>query len=230
MDPTSNETSGGSAAQTPNSNPQPESVRNVTPDQEAPVISPQFASDDPISLREVSEAFKCSVHSLKSNVKSGRLPSMKAAGTAPYLVRPSAVEKFLRETSAVRSIFHPGHPSQAANSVSDSHPAAPAPDGPAPEPVSEPAEPTLPPSDIRDPASARAVALREEATHPPDETPPEQKRKRNRRGRRKKAVAAGHAPSPQATPELKKLAMLSERERSKFAAVLHEILGLILPS
>lgn len=108
MDTTSNETPGGSAAQTPNSNPQPEFLLDVTSEQHAAVISPQFVSDDPISLREISEAFKCSVHSLKDNVKSGRLPSLKAAATAPYLVKPSIAEKFLRATPTVRSIFHPG--------------------------------------------------------------------------------------------------------------------------
>ena len=62
--------------------------------------------------------------SLKNNIKAGRLPAVQENEKAAYMVRPSEVEKFLKATKGIASIFHPsdarpttaeGQPAQATD-------------------------------------------------------------------------------------------------------------------
>lgn len=71
--------------------------------------------------------------------------------------------------------------------------------------------------------------MKDETIKAASENPPG-KKKRRRRGRGKPKGELGSGAVLPTIPELKKLAGLTDRERSKFAAILNEILGLILPS
>jgi hypothetical protein len=118
--------SGGTAAQATNTNPNPEAIEqpiSETPSSSVttpPVIdstlnhpaepdlkNPNCSGGTTASLKQNAEIYQCAASSLKHNVKSGKLPATQAGPTAPYMANTVDVERLLRDTPGIASVFHP---------------------------------------------------------------------------------------------------------------------------
>lgn len=59
-----------------------------------------------ITLKEASMKYDCAPSSLKSNIKNNSLPAEQENEKSAYMVRPSEVERFLRDRPGIKSKFH----------------------------------------------------------------------------------------------------------------------------
>jgi hypothetical protein len=96
MSKTTENQTGGPAAQTPNINPQPD-----------PSMPSDQNQDEPLPLKKAADKFGALSETLKKNIKAGKLPALQKDSKSPYLVNLSDVEKLLRDTPGIASIFHP---------------------------------------------------------------------------------------------------------------------------
>jgi hypothetical protein len=143
MDNSINHKPGGPAAHTPNINPNPNPNPNPKTDMN------ETNNDDPVTLKQAAEKFQCAASSLKNNIKSAKLAATQSGEKAPYMVRLSDVERFLRDTPGIASIFHPATNAESADIVAEAPSATPTSAAPAPAV-------TLPP--VREPTSGVATA------------------------------------------------------------------------
>jgi hypothetical protein len=140
-------------------------------------------------------------------------------------VRPSDVERFLRATPGIVSIFHPGTGKPAATETGDP-PSASKVDSEQPRvvkaPTVESAEPTADAMKTAPVEEATAADSKESAsTQAADAT------KRRRRRRRGKGGAGSPTPTGIQAPVLKALAGTTPKERLRITACLTELLGLV---
>lgn len=239
-----NQKSGGTAAQTTltNSNPAPENGADII--------------DDPMTLKQLSERFGCAASSLKSNIKSDKLSAVQDDPKAPYMVKPSLVEAFLRETPGINSIFHPRNQEKVTREL----------------PLENPPPDTTPPSST---SKTAKISVTEKATTTPTvlSPPPEDKqaaplidkpikpdspstaahlestsasgletsvapsisdhgtrspRKRRRgKGRGKRTTSSGNSVAPAPYQRLKALEGTSPGERLRITACLTELANLV---
>jgi hypothetical protein len=117
---------GGNAAQLPhpNLNPEPQTNQKMqdTTNQQ------NLDSDRLIPLKEAASKSQCYHGTLKNNIKNGNLPASQAGPKAPYLVRLSDVEKLLRNSPGIASIFHPAKSAASVASQPEAHDADSTPD------------------------------------------------------------------------------------------------------
>jgi hypothetical protein len=59
------------------------------------------------TVRELATHFQCAATTLKTWVKKGDLASYQEASTSAHLLNPEHVERWLRNRSHVKSVFHP---------------------------------------------------------------------------------------------------------------------------
>ena len=207
---------GGTAAETQkiNSNPQP-----VAP------IAMSHSNNNSITLKKAAAMFSCASSSLKNNIKSKKLAATKENEKDPYYVRPSDVERFLRATPGIVSIFHPDKGKLAATETGDP-PSASKADSEQPHVVKaqtvESAEPTADAMKTASVTEATAADFKESAsTQAADAT------KRRRRRHRGKGGAGSPTSNGIQAPVLKALAGTTPKERLRITACLTELLGLV---
>ena len=58
-----------------------------------------------LNCKAVAEKFGCSFHTIKSWAKKGEIDAFQKGERAPYFVDPDALEKKLRQSPSVKSIF-----------------------------------------------------------------------------------------------------------------------------
>jgi hypothetical protein len=226
--------SGGTAAETTNINPNSEPNSEPNPDMNQ-------INDEPATLKEISAMSDCAVSSLKNNIKSGNLAATQANDKAPYMVRPSDAERFLRATPGIASKFHPA----AEKAVADPGQTPATPKVKAPEQAKDLAGPThvnsaqaaaIPEVDV---TAAEPVAA-ETAPAPKVETPTvapsdpkktdspaaEPDSKRRRRRRRGKGGSSSQS-APHSPPFLKALVGTTPQERLRITACLNELAALV---
>ena len=199
----------------------------------------QKNDDNPITLKKVAEEYQCAASSLKNNIKAGRLPAVQENEKAAYLVCPSEVEKFLKETKGIASIFHPSDASPAATEGQPPQ-ATDTPKPPAePKPVQ--VTPSAHDADSSESTTAneadavpkescpRADSATADATDPPESEQDGKPRRKRRRGKRRgKGTGNGSTFSPsvqQAT--LQALAGTTVEDRLRLTACLNELASLV---
>jgi len=64
-------------------------------------------TEDLRTVREAASSFQCATSTLKSWLKKGEIPSFQHTETSAHLINPEHVERRLRNSSHVKSIFHP---------------------------------------------------------------------------------------------------------------------------
>jgi hypothetical protein len=235
MDTSINDQSGGTAAETPNINPNPQ------PDTP---IEMNYSNDDPVTLKEAAAEFECAASSLKNNIKSGKLAATQTGEKAPYMVRLSDAERFLRATPGIASIFHP------ADSKSTAAPASKPPSADEASQVLTRQKAACPESqEAGEGQESKAATSSNVAadTVNPNDTSADRKQlapvtdaqadpsthtvpvggKRRRRRRRGKGGGGSPAPAGIQQPVLKALAGTTPQERLRITACLTELVGLV---
>lgn len=105
METSTNTTPGGPAAQATsiNSNltPKTDSQMQTHPNHQA------IDHEQLVTLKQAAEQFQVYHGTLKSNIKHGKLPAQQENPKAAYLVKSADVEKLLRTTPGIKSMFHP---------------------------------------------------------------------------------------------------------------------------
>ena len=184
--------------------------------------------------------FDCAASSLKNNIKSGNLAATQANEKAPYMVRPSDAERFLRATPGIASKFHPA----AERAVADPGQISAAPKVEAPEQAEDSAHPAhvnsaQPTATPEVELTAAGPVAAELAPVPKVETPaatpskpektdspsaePDAKRRRRRRGKGgSSSLSTPHSPTI-----LKALVGTTPRERLRITACLNELAALV---
>jgi hypothetical protein len=218
---------GGTAAETPkiNSNPQPHTS-----------IAMNNSNDDPINLKKAAAMFECAVSSLKNNIKSGKLPATQENKKAPYMVRPSDVETFLRATPGIVSVFHPAGTKPAATETTNPPTANKPDDEPADTATISPAQSVAAsaghgnqPAGVAESREGQACQNQETVVAPLD-SPKAQTGSNKRRRRRRHGKADAGKPSIASSTQpmvLKALAGTTPQERLRITACLTELLGLV---
>lgn len=232
MESSINNQSGGTTAQTPNINPNQQPNSNT---------KMKNTNDDPITLKQAATEFECAWTSLKNNIKSSKLAATQAGVKAPYMVRPSDVERFLRATPGIASIFHPADskpipsvsqlPSATDMSPVMTHQKSERPESQetgkgkkskstAPSNVAAAADNSNDSSGDGKQLSPVSVAQEDSSTQPAPVGG-----KRNRRGRGK----GGRSPAPCGIqqPVLKALAGTTPQDRLRITACLTALVGLV---
>lgn len=231
MENSINNQPGASTAQTPNvnPNPKPESKNQMPKHHKNKIVD---LDDTPSSLKANAERYQCYLGTLKNNVRNGRLQALQEGPNAPYLVKPSDVEKLLRETPGIASIFHPA----GSRPAKTTHPKAQQPEPKKVEPASTATSKHEPKIDTSTPAKAercsavdRPVTEGGNASTPVSDTPQSSHpRKRRRRGRgRGKSGAVQSNPSSVKSLALRALNGSSPEERLRITACLNELASLV---
>jgi hypothetical protein len=231
METSTNNPSDGITEQTPNIN------SNQQPDSN---IDMNEMNDQPIMLKQAAARYDCAASSLKNNIKSGKLAATQTDEKAPYMVRPSDVERFLRDTPGIASTFHPApKPAPAADepASADETPAAmtgqeagsptsKAPGGGQELAIESALSAAAETSGSGDTAVEHAARVPDAHSKPSAQTA-EGGSKRRRRRRRGKGGAGTPTPTGIQQPVLKALAGTTPQERLRLTACLTELLGLV---
>lgn len=218
--------SGGIAAETPNVN------SNQQPDPHVDMIP---TNEESIMLKAAAVKFDCAVCSLKNNIKSSKLAATKADIKAPYMVRPSLVERFLRDTPGIKSKFHPKSPGISTMAAA-TEPVPTAPNGQPPtlkppalsEVTPNPSDPVIVTTKSQPVESNRVNSFKTPlpiVTADSEQESSGPKRRRRRRGK------GGGGNPPVATSlqpvALNALAGMTLQERLRITACLTELIGLV---
>ncbi len=198
---------------------------------------------DNVTLKQSASKYCCAASSLKNNIKSGKLPATQSGEKAAYLVRLSDVERFLRETPGIASIFHPAAEKPAGamtgkTAVSGGiEPAKPEVTSDDKSSVTEAS--VAQPIHAHPPVVAGSAKPESEAVdHSPSAHVPDPKpeptghdagngNKRRRRRRRGKGGGKNPAIPSLRQPVLKALAGTTPQERLRITACLNELAGLV---
>lgn len=234
MEIPTNHQPGGIAAETPNINSNQEPDSNIDMNE---------MNDSPITLKQAAAKFDCAASSLKNNIKSGKLAATQTNEKAPYMVRYSDVDRFLRDTLGIASIFHPAasNPAPAAAEPASADETSAVMTGQEAEsPTSKvaggghesAAEAALTAAAETSGSDATAVDHGSPARVPdvhanPSAQTAEGGTKRRRRRRRGKGGAGSPTPTGIQQPVLKALAGTTPQERLRLTACLTELLGLV---
>ena len=107
--------SGGPAAETSNVNP------NLTASTELQMqTQPNHQTLDNeqlVTLKKAAEQFDVYPGTLKNNIKQGKLPAQQENQKAAYFVKTDDVEKLLRTTPGIKSMFYPRESSASVSDV-----------------------------------------------------------------------------------------------------------------
>lgn len=248
-----NQLSGGSAAEASNIN----SNQATTPNQKMPKQPDEIdPGEKPVQLKQAGAKFECAASSLKYNIKHGKLPAYQENAMAPYMVRLSDVERFLRETPGVASMFYPksNPPGEIKDGPSltglideredQSPPSSPDTSGKSEMPPVGAKEIETNPPAVQTPADGVVAGAKREhkaldgkqitadadgQANPSTQAPPDgiKRRRRRRRGRGKGGVG-NLVPSAEPQPLfLKALAGTTPKERLRLTACLNELAGLV---
>lgn len=234
METSTNNQPGGIAAETPNINSDQQIDSNIGLNE---------MNDQPIMLKQASNRYDCAASSLKNNIKCGKLAAAQTDEKAPYMVRPSDVERFLRDTPGIASIFHPAatKPAPAADEpasadetsavIKDQNAESPKSKalGDGQESAAEAASTAAAETSGSDNAAVEhgppSLCLDAHANLSPQTA--EGGIKRRRRRRRGKGGAGSSPPAGIQQPVLKALAGTTPQERLRLTACLTELLGLV---
>jgi len=240
-----NQTSGGNAAQPNPINPN----QTTNPNQQAALKSHDTEpSEKPVQLKQAATKFECAASSLKYNIKHGKLLAYQENAMAPYMVRLSDVERFLRVTPGVESMFYPKRKKDGLSLTGlidkpddKNPPSPPDPSGELqtphvghkkPETKPSTAHPTQTTADVSvDTAKLENQAL--DQKHPAGDTDsstqaPADGTKRRRRRRRGKSGDGNRLATAELQPlVLKTLAGTTPQERLRITACLNELAGLV---
>jgi hypothetical protein len=234
MDTSISNQSGGTAAATPNIN------SNQKPDS---IITMNDTKHDTVALKQSAAKFACAASSLKNNIKSGKLPAIQSGENAPYMVRLADVERFLRDTPGIASIFHPAA-KKSAGAMTGKTVASGGNEPAMPEMTSDSESPTTEKSvaqpiqthPLVEAASAKPgneAVEQSQSAHVPDPLPEPSTQpggdgtKRRRRRRRGKGGGKNPAIPSLRQPVLKALAGTTPQERLRITACLNELAGLV---
>lgn len=170
--------------------------------------------DDGLKLKGASETYECKVPSLRKGIKTNRLPAEQRGSKGVYYLKPADVERFLKESPGIGSIFHPKESAAdqtAGSQVGSSIPA-------------EKNRATKAPSTTEN--SQPANRPRDVSKTPQAGTDTPKKRRRNRRRGRggKGDITSGGVDHPKL---LKSLEGMSTQERLKMVACLNELTAII---
>lgn len=200
--------SGGIAAETENINP------NNDRSEESSQNQPNGTAEGTVMLKDAATEFHCVTSSLKNNIKSGKLPAFQENSKAPYRVHPAEVERFLRTSPGIASIFHP-----KAVTTGKSHTEAAAKEAVQEDGLARATEAVVESPDNKD--AGQAKLNESEGKQTAVATKPRRRRRRGKGG-------TGQQHASIANPHiLKALAGTSPEERLRITACLTELLGLV---
>ncbi len=228
MQPSVSHPSGGTAAET-NTNT---NTNSIMKDKENHQDSPAEA----VTLKVAAARFGCAASSLKNNIKGNKLPALQNDPKAAFLVRPSEVERFLRATPAIASVFHPKTAEESSGTGESAQPPLePAAEGrqhaidqsrktvevetkgsPAVEAGAETSAP---------PAGASAFSLEGQGDSESRNT--DEGRKRRRQRRRGRGNSGPREIRDDESLPVKRLVGISSKERLKIIACLNELAALV---
>jgi hypothetical protein len=192
-------------------------------------------------VKEAAAKYQCAASSIKNNIKANKLAATKAAPTAPFMVLLPDVERLLRNTPGIASMFHPGD----ATRLDRKQPDATTQSAPVPTPVvPHPALPLVVQMKVSEaPPVTRAlkVAIQDKpaqvqqpvaqaATRPDADGGPETRATKKRRLRRRGKGGGLGQPLPAVAarpPFLKALDGTTPAERLRIMACLNELAGLV---
>jgi len=210
---------GGTAAETTITNSNPTPVGNS---------QPCAKSEAHVTLKHAAAEFYCAVSSLKNNIKTDKLPATQENPKAAYIVSLSDVERFLRATPGIVSIFHPksgvvrGEMSDVPPLADVEQPSQDAADVPPDNVVSHFASP-----DASAPQGGSPLSTQPPKPQAVGPVPPVNAGKRRRRRRGKGGVGAQLGTTGTQSLLLGNLVGASPQERLRVVAVLNELAGII---
>lgn len=219
-----NNQSGGSAAETTSTHSNQATNHNLDM---IKISNKPESAEATVTLKQAAAKFECAWTSLKNNIKSHKLPALQEGDRAPYMVRLSDVECFLRATPGIASMFHPAGAKVAANDTEHPPTVAKVDAGQQheikaqPAELAEPAVSTIKTSPVEDaPSAAPQIA---------DSTQVVAVAKRRRPRRRRRKGGNSESPITPCTqlPVLKALADTTPQDRLRVVACLNELAGLV---
>lgn len=230
------QTSGGTAAESKSPTP------NNSQHMHSQTKEPQ-SGNELVTLKPAAAKFDCAASSLKNNIKTGKLAATQVNEKAPYMVRLSDVERFLRDTPGIASIFHPAGDKAAGAMTAQT--AGPASIEPAKLDKAQDKKSSATEASVMQPSRAHAAVAADSAkpanqaadhsqlTHGPDaQSEPSTHTAADglkRRRRRRRGKGGGESPTTAGIqpPVLKALAGTTPKERLRITACLTELLRLV---